>query len=322
MKNTFVWVSTLIIGIGALALWFVISQNQEVEVVEQEAHALEVAATIFPVADLVEQVAGDDVVVRQLLPSGASPHLFQFSPKQIAQLQNVDLVFGIGHGIDNWTEQLTETINAKFITLDNGVTVREIQTHEDEHDDHNDEHGHDSDAHDHGPTDPHYWLNPFNIEPMIATIVAELSVRDPEHAQEYETRAHAYVQNQLLPAIQELQTVAQRGEQQRVIALHDAWYYFADAFGVEIIGVFEPAAAEEPSPRYLAELAHAIEDYEAHGEPITALWAEPQLSTNALEAFSRDHNVPVVLVDPIGGVEGRMSYIDLVRYNIRTIFGE
>ncbi len=338
MNKTLLWVSTLIIGIGAVALWFVFAQTQQTEPAATGEKTLEVAATIFPLVDLVEQVAGDDIKVHQILPGGASPHVFRHTPKQIAELENADLIFGIGHGLDDWTLPLAETIGAEFVTVDNGVQLKEHAAHDDEDEHHEDEHEdeheddhdeelemHDHDeeeVHDHGPVDPHYWLDPYNVEHIMATIVTELSQYDPKNAQAYQQRADEYFQNELIPAINELENHVYESNSPRVIILHDAWFYFADAFGLSVYGVFELSASEEPSPRHLAELTKMIRNAEEAGKPITALLAEPQLSTTALKAFAQDNNLEIVLADPLGGIDGRMSYIELLRYNVLNVFGD
>ena len=61
-----------------------------------------VAATIFPVYDLVQQIAGEQIEVVQILPTGQSPHTFDPSPSTMIALQNAQRIFSIGHGLDDW----------------------------------------------------------------------------------------------------------------------------------------------------------------------------------------------------------------------------
>jgi len=49
---------------------------------------------------------------------------------------------------------------------------------------------------------------------------------------------------------QKTQTLANRN----IISLHDAWYYFAEGFGLNLVGTFEPSAGKEPTPQYIVNL--------------------------------------------------------------------
>ncbi|MEX0877818.1 MAG: zinc ABC transporter substrate-binding protein, partial [Candidatus Spechtbacterales bacterium] len=84
MKNKkiiYTIVTTVLAGV-LIGLFFTVS-NQDLDV---ENNKLKVAATIFPLYDIVSNVAGDSVDVELLLPSGASPHFYEFTPRQLAGL--------------------------------------------------------------------------------------------------------------------------------------------------------------------------------------------------------------------------------------------
>ena len=88
----------------------------------------------------------------------------------------------------------------------------------------------------------------------------------------------------------------------------------ADEFGLEIVGAFEPFPGKQPTPRYLAALQ---EKARSHG--VTALFSEPQLSNQAVAAFVGDIGLKLYVLDPLGGVEGRGGYIELLEYNTDII---
>lgn len=298
-----------------------------------------VGATIFPLYDIARQIAGDEFEVVLLLPAGASPHTFDPQPSLLRDLQGARAVFAIGHGLDDWSNIVAESIDAPVITMDHGVELRATEEeheghededehgHEDEHE-HEDEeaheheeeadHGHeeehkDDHGHAHGPIDPHYWLSIHNAERVAMNIAEELAELDSENASLYMERAEAYAEElEVLEA--ELQRQAATLTNRNIISLHDAWYYFADEFGLNLVGTFEPSAAEEPTPQYLANLAEEIEEHN-----VSVLFMEPQLSTDSIKAFAGDHNLGVAVIDPLGGVEGRNSYIDLMRYNVEQV---
>ncbi|MBI4830830.1 MAG: zinc ABC transporter substrate-binding protein [Candidatus Lindowbacteria bacterium] len=136
---------------------------------------------------------------------------------------------------------------------------------------------------------------------------------DPAHESYYRSNLEAYVQQ--LDATKE--RVAERLSglpNKKIITFHDAWPYFAEEFGFEIVGSFEPFPGKQPTPRYLAELQQKVRQND-----IKSLFSEPQLSTEAIEALASDLGLKLYILDPLGGVEGRNSYADLFAYNADVI---
>lgn len=112
-----------------------------------------VAATIYPLYDLARNVAGEEAEVKLILPPGASPHLFEFSPKQLREMQNVKAVFAIGHGLDDWAAQITNVAKeVRVVPVDQGIELRKFEN---------------------GATDPHYWLHFGNARQITYTIAKE-----------------------------------------------------------------------------------------------------------------------------------------------------
>jgi zinc transport system substrate-binding protein len=99
-----------------------------------------------------------------------------------------------------------------------------------------------------------------------------------------------------------------------ILTFHDAWFCFADNFGLKIAGTFEPAAGEEPGPRYLADLQREIK-----ARHIRIIFIEPQFSMGVLKSFAKDSGVKIAELDPLGGVEGRTTYLELMKFNARSI---
>ncbi len=260
---------------------------------EPGAEKLTVAATIYPLYDIARNVAGDAAAVKVIVPPGASPHLFEFSPRQLQALQNVRAVFAIGHGLDNWATQVTNVVEgARVITVDQGIDLRTFEN---------------------GTTDPHYWLNFGNAWKITDNIAKALIEIDPAHAETYRKNAKAY-EEKLAEKERELKNILAPAQRIPILTFHDAWFYFAENFGLSIAGTFEPAAGEEPTPRYLAELQRKIKS-----EHVRIIFIEPKLSTGVLESFGKDNKVGIAELDPLGGVEGRTSYLELMMFNAKSI---
>ncbi|MBT3816961.1 MAG: zinc ABC transporter substrate-binding protein [Candidatus Magasanikbacteria bacterium] len=262
---------------------------------------LHVATTIPPLSMILEEVASKEIVIHQILPTGASPHTFEVTPQILKQLDQTDIVFTIGHGVDNWIYNVIEiTDGLKQVTVDKHITFRSS-------------HDHDDDNHDHGNIDPHYWLSPDNAVQIAYQMADALKIQDPNNADIYINNAKLFEEKIGEKNIQwqaELEQIANKD----IIVFHDAWGYFSDYFNIQIVSSFEPFPGKSPTPKYLTILQETIEKHH-----IKALFLEPQLSTDAMQTFATDMNVKLGNLDPLGGIEERKTYIDLIDYNVKTI---
>lgn len=202
-------------------------------------------------------------------------------------------VFAIGHGLDNWAAQIANVARgSQVVVVDHGINLRTFKD---------------------GTTDPHYWLHFGNARKIADNIAGAMTAIDPAHAQTYLENAGGYKQK-LAAEESKLHELLNPARGIPILTFHDAWFYFAEDFGLAIEGTFEPAAGEEPTPRYLAELQRRIK-----AGRIDIIFVEPQLSTGLLKAFAQDNKVRIAELDPLGGAQGRMTYLALMDFNANAV---
>lgn len=285
----------ILVLMGAGVLVF---QKNPREQMAPQSLRLRVAATIYPLYDLVRTVAGSNADVALIVPPGALEHNFELTPKILSDLSGVKTIFAVGHGLDAWALQVTNAIPGSSIAIvDRGVQIRE------------------SIEKDEGPSDPHYWLHFGNARIITDTIAEYLSILDQENASMYRENAEK-LKNDLARAEQELQAQMEPYRGAPILVFHDAWFYFAENLGLTIAGAFEPFVAEEPTPRHLAQLANVVKE-----KKITTFFIEPQLSSSAVKSFAEENNLGIATLDPLGGVPGRLTYGELMRYNAEQVLG-
>jgi len=320
MKKTTLLLATL--GVTALALfvlWNTVSSSNPTDTSTQANDHITVSTTISPLQDIAAHIAGKNIAVNVVLPPGASPHTFEITPSVLREMQGVDVIYSIGYGLDDWASDLAASQGTDVVIVDKNVALKsEAEDEEDAHEE-NDDHEEgdheeeEEDSHGHGETDPHYWLSISNAEQIAKTISADLSERYPEMRKKFEANLTEYLEA-LSQTHTEIDNLLDGIENKNLITFHDAWFYFADEFDLTIVGTFEPSAGREPTPKYLAELTQALKTAQT-----STIFSEPQFGTANLEAFAADNQLNIVELDPIGGVEGRDSYIDLMLFNARTI---
>lgn len=269
-----------------------------------------VAATIFPLYDIVRVVGGDKVDVKLVLPPGASPHTFEVTPGQVKDFQSVQTFFAIGHGIDDWTNDIANSVDgAEVFIVDENIYLMPF-----EHEEHDEHEGSESEHEHEGNEDPHYWLSLQNAEQISKNVAERLAAMDTENADYYKKNSEDFI-SQLETKKKQWQEKVAVLDERDIVVFHDAWGYFAKEFGFNIVATFEPFPGKSPSPQYLAEL-----ETEVREKNVKALFVEPQFSEESISTLANDLNVGIEVIDPIGGVSGRENYIDLIDFNVNAIY--
>jgi len=282
MKKSFLLLAAILV-IGIIIILVLIDNNRQKIVVSPAR--LTVAATIFPLYDILRNVAGDGVRVLLIIPPGASEENFDPTPETAKNIQQTKIIFKVGLLLDDWVDILNA--DAKIVAAWENIEIKEF--------------------------DPHYWLDAANAIKIAETMARELAVLDPLNAKTYQTNFNNY-QAELLKLNDETRNKLSALERRDLITFHDAWQYFADAYDLNVITVVQPSPGQEPTPKYLESLISLAKEYQ-----VKTIFSEPQLSSAALEPLIKDLGLKMLPLDAIGGTAGRESYFNLMRYNTQTI---
>jgi zinc transport system substrate-binding protein len=252
----------------------------------------QVAATIFPVYDILREVAGSAAEVVLVLPPGASPHTFEPTPATIRALAGAKSVFVIGHGFDDWAARAARGAGvSRLVPVDSGIALRHVD----------------------GSVDPHYWLSAANGKAIAKTAAAELERLSPSAHAEIEHSLEAYLAR--LDAVDaEVRRILADLPTRKIATVHDAFGYFANAYGLEVVATFEPYPGREPSGRFVVGFQKTI-----RASGVSVVFTEPQLAAGALSPIARDLGVKLGVLDPLGGLPGRESYAELLLFDAHAV---
>jgi zinc transport system substrate-binding protein len=130
-------------------------------------------ASIKPVHALVAGVMGDLGTPHLLLAAPTSAHHFTLKPSQARALQNADIVFWIGPGMEQPLTKALATLaaDAQSVALDDSAGLVLFDFDDDGHGGHG--------------INPHIWLDPFNAQIMLGVIADHLGKADPVNARAY-----------------------------------------------------------------------------------------------------------------------------------------
>ena len=270
---------------------------------------LSIVASIKPVHALVSGVMGDLGTPHLLLAAPTSAHHFTLKPSQARALQNADIVFWIGPGMEQPLTKVLATLaaDAQSVALDDSAGLVLFDFDDDGHDDHGTKDGHDGHG-GHG-INPHIWLDPFNAQIMLGVIADHLGKADPVNARAYQANADAMRQTFAQLQIDIARQLAPFAESEFLV-LHDAHIYFERRFGMRAHAAITTEPDVMPTAAKIKKLRH---DLESH--PIDCIFGEPFLGQKAVSLIAEGSDIRIGQLDPLGSQlpAGASLYADLLK---------
>ncbi len=269
-------------------------------------------ASFSILGDLVREVGGARVSVSTLVGPDSDAHGFSPTPADARKLAEADIVFVNGLGLEGWLDRLIRAsgTRAPVVVASSGVTPIPAA----------DEHAHGGGGHDHGDhaLDPHAWQNIANVKIYIANIRDGLAKVDPAHADAYRDAAAAYIAK--LDALQQEVRATIDGippDRRRIITTHDAFGYFAAAYGLRFVAPQGVSTDSEASPRDVAAIIRQIRQ-----DRIPAVFLENISDPRQMEQIARESGAKIggkVYSDALSGPAGPApTYLDMMRSNLRA----
>ena len=271
--------------------------------------ALRVVASFSILGDLVREVGGERVAVEVLVGPGGDAHVFSPKPAQARQVGEAQVLFSSGLGFEGWIGRLLKTTNFKGRHV---VASRGIKTLAG-----GDAPGH---AHDHGAApDPHAWQDVANARIYIGNIAEGLCAADAAGCASYRRNAAAYDQ-QLEALDREIRAAWDRiaSPQRLVITSHDAFGYYARAYGVRFLAPQGISTDSEASAQGVARLVRQIRQQGAK-----ALFVESISDPRLIEQIARETGLKAASVglysDSLAPTGEASSYLGMMRHNTRAL---
>ena len=267
-----------------------------------------IMATVLPLAEFAEAVAGDRGQVDLLLPPGAGVHDWQPRPGDIVRLAGCDLLLSVGARLEPWLPGLLRAAPAGRMRVLEASAGLDLTGD-----------GHEHPGQEGGPADPHVWLD-FELDVAIArAIAAELAGLDPEGAAVFAANADALAARlTALDARYREGLAACRG---RIIVLagHAAFGHLARRYGLEQRAVHGLSPDAEPRPK---DLIGAVDLCRARG--IRTVFREGAESPGLAKTLAREIGGRVLVLHAGHNLTreqraGGLGFFDLMEENLATL---
>ena len=278
---------------------------------ESDGDSILVATTVSPITSIVSRVGGDCVDVRGIVPEGTNSHTFEPAPSVAALLSDADVVFINGLKLEDPTLAMAEA------NMADGAELVELGTVALPEEDYIFDF---SFPEEDGKPNPHLWTDP-TYAIVYADIVREvLSERDPECADQMQENFESFAAQaeELAEAVRlDQETVPAGGL--KLVTYHDAYAYFAENFGWQVVGAVQPSDFADPTP---SEVVTLIEQIRAEGVP--TIFGSEVFPSNVLEEVGNETGVRYeqsLRDDDLPGAPGEESHswLGLMQYNFATM---
>jgi zinc/manganese transport system substrate-binding protein len=279
------------------------------------AEPIEVVTTFSILGDITQRVGGDRIKVHTLVGPNEDAHVYQPTPSDAKAIAHARLVVVNGLGFEGWLERLVKSSGYRGKVVTASAGIRPLKGEEDEGPD---EHEAD-DHHHHGEFDPHAWQDLSNVLTYVDNIEKALGDIDPTGTASHRVNADKYRQ-EIRALDAELQDTfkAIPKSRRKVVTTHDAFGYFARAYGVTFIAPVGINTDAEPSAADIGRIIKQIRN-----DKIPAVFMESISDPRLLERTRQESGAKIggtLYSDALSKRDGPAStYLDMMRHNARTL---
>ena len=282
-----------------LELWFVGLALVAAALPARAQDRLNVVASFSITADFVRNVGGDRVEVTSLVGPNGDVHVYTPAPADARKIADAKLVVINGLGLEGWLPRLVQSSGSKAVIVAVTDNIAPLKSGSD--------------------ADPHAWQSVANAKIYVANIRDALSAADPAGERIFRSNADGYVAKLDVLDHDVREAVSQIPQSRRkVISTHNAFGYFAAAYGIEFIAPLGVSTETEASARDIAGIITQIRSLK-----IPAVFLENVSDDRLIRRISAETGAHVggtLYSDSLTDEKGDApTYIDMVRHNIKAL---
>lgn len=264
-----------------------------------------VISTSTIIADLTARVGGEEIDHQDILKPGDDPHVYEPVPADSVALEKADLILYNGYNLEPGLIKMINSTGIKAKKVAVGEAIKPLQLEKEGQ----------------KVPDPHVWGSAKNGIIMVEKIRDQLIELSPEDKEIFTANAA-----QLIRELENLDRwIAAAIEtippsQRQLVTTHDAFQYYAHAYGLKVAGTLIGISTEEqPSAQTVKNLADAIKNLR-----VAAIFAETTINPALITTVAEEAGVKLapqqLYSDSIGAVgTGGDSYVKMLKENTRSI---
>ena len=275
------------------------------------ADILNVVATVSPITSIVENIGGTRISLQGVVPEGVNSHTFEPAPAVAVALSGADLIFLNGLFLEEPTLAMAKANlkpGASIVSLGEQTITRDQWQFDFSFPE--------ADGH----PNPHLWPDPILTLRYAEIVRDNLVARDPANADYYNANYDAF-SARIATLDEAIKTAIPTipPEKRKLLTYHDSWAYFADRYGLTVVGAIQPSDFSEPSARDVANLISQIRT-----ENIPAVFGSEVFPSDVMRTIAAESGAAYIdelSDDDLPGAPGDPdhSYLGLEVANLRII---
>lgn len=257
------------------------------------AEVPQVVVTLKPIHALVSGVMQGVGEPNLLLSGGESPHTYSLKPSQMKQLQQAQLIVWVGSAIESFLVKPLQTVPKEVRQL-SLLEIQGLHLHKARHGGVWEHEHHAEAVTDKEHLDQHIWLDPRNAQFIVQAVSEQLQQLDPAHSSRYAENANRLnarldaLDKSLMQQLKPFRTVA-------LIVFHDAYQYFEERYGLNVVGAISISPENRPSAKRLHQLRERIQSAQ-----VRCVFSEPQFEPSLITPLIENTQVKRGVLDPNG----------------------
>ncbi len=237
---------------------------------------LQIVTSFYPIYFFTTQIVQNKADVHNITPAGAEPHDYEPTSRDMAKIENSDILIINGGKFEGWSENIKNILNGQNSTILNiseNLLAQNI-----------------------GGSDPHFWLDPVLAKNEVDIITKKLIEKDPVNFQFYSDNSKILIKK-LDNLNNEFILGLANCKNREIITSHSAFGYLAHEYGLNQTSVSGLSPDEEPSPKKIAEIAKYARD-----NKVQYIFFESLVSPKLAETIAQEIRAKTLVLNPIEGI--------------------
>ncbi len=240
-----------------------------------------VLLSVEPYVSMTQEIAGDTVIAKCVLPPYVDPHNWEPKHRDLEQYDKAKIWFTIGEGFESPLLKKLKPINLQLKAIALFQTFERLPAC----------------AHDHGHRecgfDSHFWLDPILNIKQAKIICDTLSKLIPEKALFFEEN-YFKLKDKLLRMDEAFSHSLKPLKNKILVTSHGAYTYFCKRYNLKQL-IIEPNEGKEPRPK---DLTHLVTGLKKEHSQILGIFTQPQHSNKAAKILANALSLKIYSVDP------------------------
>ncbi|MDO5516515.1 MAG: zinc ABC transporter substrate-binding protein [Clostridium sp.] len=271
--------------------------NDSVSVIErnEENSKIIITASIHPIKEFAEKIAGERAQVICMVPDNVEPHDYEPKTRDFKQLMKSDIFIYNGLGMEPWVDKVNNMIEEKDILIVDSSKDINVRMED-------------------SIVDPHSWLSLKQAEKQAENIKDALVLLDQDNKMYYEEN-YNYFKLELDSLYDEFKSKFNTLSNKDFITGHSAFGYLCRDFGLHQKSVENLFGDGEPTPRQLEDLVIFCREND-----VKVIFSESSGSQRVSETLASEVKASVVPILTLESNEDDKSYLEAVRYDLEEIY--